>query len=111
MPDGGRVRLRVFVGGELADELWVDPDASDEEQRGHIVAAQTAADAGLPWMVELHDPSLPPDQAYMRFGTDPRGMLVPLPLPGPNLDLIRQKCYPANTPQSAQHATQSFPLG
>ena len=79
-----RLRLRVFVDGYMAAEVWIDssdPDARQvmtAVQHQHQVIVQAAHIAGLPWMLEVYDPELPEGCAYLRVGTDTRGMVVPL---------------------------------
>ena len=72
------LRIRLYVGGELADELWVS-DQANAGRAGprHMAAALEADRDGKTWMVEVFDPAAPPDSAYMRFGTDAAGMVQP----------------------------------
>lgn len=71
-----RLRLRLFVGGQLADETWIDADAPDANDlitavmRLHQEAAEAAQAAGTPWMIEAFDPEAPVGSAYVRLGTD-----------------------------------------
>ena len=75
-----RLRLRLWVEGELVDEAWVGP-ADDMElvSARQERMAKEATDAGQVFMAEAYDPDLPESQAYLRFGTDPRGRVAPTP--------------------------------
>lgn len=70
------LRFRFFLDNELRSEEW---QAADEIES---VAARHALDAqrhpGKPWMVEIFDPSAPEQEAYMRLGSAPDGMVAPL---------------------------------
>lgn len=70
-----RVRFRVWIDGQLVDELWVDARDSTRLhrveqvwQRHQDLVGKAEAD-GRPWAIEIYDPSRPEDQA-LRFGTD-----------------------------------------
>lgn len=83
-----RLRVRVFIGGQLADEAWIDagaPDALiqvDWVNERHLAMVQAAHAGGQPWLVELHDAGRPPDDCCLRIGTDTEGMIAPLPAAG-----------------------------
>jgi hypothetical protein len=78
------MRFRLWVGGELADEVWIDstnPDADALMARFGTRQGKSAAEAaaaGRRWLVEVYDPALPEDHAYLRFGTDDHGMRDPV---------------------------------
>jgi hypothetical protein len=82
------LRLRFWIGGQLRDEVWIDtadPGASDLAgycATYHADQAEMADAAGVPWLVEVYNPELPDEQAYIRIGTDPAGMVAPIPLNG-----------------------------
>ena len=82
-PADPRLRLRLYIDGALADEVWIDstsPLAQEmiaEAQADHQARAAAATDRGQLWMVEIYDPAQPDPQAYIRFGTDARGMERP----------------------------------
>jgi hypothetical protein len=92
MPDGDpRLRLRIWIDREQADEVWIDvsnPDSQellDRIQVRHEAMVDAANEAGSTWMIEVYDPELPADRAYFRFGSDRRAMVMPIvviPLPG-----------------------------
>ena len=71
-------RIRVFVRGELVDEVTalmsaeVDVFAEFGERHGDLCAA--AAERGWPWLVEIRFP----DGEHVRWGTDPAGMVLPI---------------------------------
>ncbi len=70
--------FRLFVDGRLASERWVL--SGTEAEQAAEAQARIAADcdrAGMCWMVEAYNPTLPPGEAYMRFGTDASGMIDP----------------------------------
>jgi len=97
-PEGFRaltaLRLRLWIGGELRDELWInadDPNVSeltDATSAYHLRVTEMAEAAGVPWMTEVYDPAAAPDRAYLRIGTDAAGMIDPQPwdgaIPGAN---------------------------
>jgi hypothetical protein len=77
----GKLRMSIWVEGVLADQQW----ATDAEQGRaigdhHQQMALGADAAGKVWMVEVYDPDSPGDSGYVRFGTDPEGMVLPLPV-------------------------------
>lgn len=77
------LRFRLYVAGELVDEQWVD-----ETEPGALAMAEKVARAqhdetrrrGKAWMVEVFNPDAALERAYLRFGTDTRGMLDPRPV-------------------------------
>lgn len=74
------LRFRVYLRGAMVLEEWVDAridsaTVMDMAQRHVKAATQTAG----PWMVEAWDPGAPPREAYVRFGTDPDGMVDTAP--------------------------------
>jgi hypothetical protein len=88
-----RLRFRMWVGGHLVCDGWVDtsqPGAQqqvDTIQAGQLERAEAASAAGARWLIEVYNPEAPEDQAYLRFGTDKAGMHDPhpmteVPLPG-----------------------------
>lgn len=78
---GSKLRLRVWVMGELVDERWVDaaaPNAGLEAEREaehQYVLVQQAEAQGFTWAVESWDPD--GDVPAVRFGTEATGMLEP----------------------------------
>jgi hypothetical protein len=82
------LRLRFWIGGQLRDEVWID--ASDPRSGElaeycatyHADQADMANAAGVLWLVEVYNPELPEEHAYVRFGTDAGGMTAPMPLNG-----------------------------
>ena len=83
-PEGFRaltaLRLRLWIGGELRDELWInadDPNAGELTEATsayHLRVTEMAEAAGVVWMTEVYDPAADPDHAYLRIGTDLAGM-------------------------------------
>jgi hypothetical protein len=85
-----RLRLRVYVDGEIADETWLPgdvPNAGKDAGHRHRAITDAANAAGKLWLVELYDPAEPEETAYMRYGTDRRGMVLPLLLLGDDLTM------------------------
>lgn len=82
------LRLRFWIGGQLRDEVWIDasdPNAGDLAEycsTYHAAQAELADAAGVGWLVEVYNPELAEDQAYIRFGTDPDGIVAPIRLNG-----------------------------
>jgi hypothetical protein len=82
------LRFRVFVGGALKHEEWLEIEDMGQT-RGEMAARAIAAverhaqiafsEPGRPWMIEVYDPDQPPDRAYTRLGTDLEGMVDPRP--------------------------------
>lgn len=83
--DDPRLRFRLWINGTLVDEAVLDtsePDAEehvDKIRARHEAIADAADQDGHRWLVEVYDPALPDDRAYLRFGTDPVGMVKPRP--------------------------------
>lgn len=81
-----RLRFRIYVDGQLAAETWLDClDADASELAGfaaeiHAEITNAADRAGRKWLTEVYDPDQPEDRAYLRFGTDTRGMTEPRPV-------------------------------
>jgi hypothetical protein len=76
-----RLRLRVYVDGKLADEQWLPgdtPNVGKDAGHRHREITEQATRDGLLWLVEMFDPNEPEATAYMRYGTDRRGMVLPL---------------------------------
>jgi hypothetical protein len=73
---------------ELAEEVWVsaiEPNAEariEEIRARHISWAAAAETEGKPWLIEIYDPALAEDEAYLRMGTDAAGMVDPRPMQG-----------------------------
>lgn len=82
----GGIRFRLYVDGVLADEWWIGAGAGDADAVAEAVMARHAAVAvaahvhGRPWLLECYDPGLPEGEAYLRMGTDARGMVCPAPV-------------------------------
>jgi hypothetical protein len=91
-PDGldpkDALRLRFWMGGELRDEVWLDtsdPRAAELAEfcsTYHAAQAELADAAGVAWLVEVYNPELPEENAYVRFGTDTDGMVAPIAIIG-----------------------------
>lgn len=82
---GGRwvsagLRFRVFVAGVLEVEDWVDAEHAGRETAVGLAFqhAAVALTSGKPWLVEVFDPDAPPDEAFIRFGSDAAGMVEPI---------------------------------
>lgn len=86
-PDDPRLRFRIYIDATLADQTWIDasnPDAqriTTKLQHKHHRMARTAEQAGQAWLIEIYNPAMPDDQAYLRFGTDTAGMVAPTEVP------------------------------
>jgi hypothetical protein len=84
-----RLRFRVYLGGVLADEVWIDaadPGSRDLATMTAIMQAdicQRAALDGVPWLLEVYDPGSPAGSAYLRLGTDKDGMGCPVEVTPP----------------------------
>jgi hypothetical protein len=82
------LRLRLWIGGVLRDTTWIDagdPNAAakmDLTTVAHNAAVERANAAGQAWMIEVWDPEMPRDEAFLRFGTDAAGMTMPVPFGG-----------------------------
>lgn len=103
-PTPMRLRIRLYIAGQLADETWIGQHEPEPGQpygpridgaqlaARHRVLVEDAERADLPWQVEAFDPSAPDGEQYYRFGTDAAGMVTPMAvIPGP----------PGHPPQSA----------
>ena len=77
----GALRFRIWLGGDLHLEEWIDehadPVAAADAARRHATITMTAT---VPWLVEVYDPTADPTNAYIRFGTDDKGMVEPRPI-------------------------------
>ena len=99
-----RLRLRFYVGGDLRDQVWIDAaDGAAGDIAQHVATyhghmAELADAAGLLWAVEVYDPASPPDQAYLRFGTDTNGMVAPQPATPEAWRLAGKRYPPAARP-------------
>jgi hypothetical protein len=72
------LRMRLWIDGKLADEVWVgDEHEAEAVSARHQAIAADADAAGQLWLVEVLDPEEPSDRAHMRFGTDSAGMIFP----------------------------------
>jgi hypothetical protein len=86
--DTSRLRIRLWIDGELRDETWIDAAdpfallAADFARRAHEVLVAAADRDGIPWLTEVYDPSAPEDRAYFRVGSDHDGMVYPVPING-----------------------------
>lgn len=71
-----RLRVRVWVRGDLAAERWWTPLAAggltaiEDDSTDTIGAVKAASAAGFPWLIEYHCPGAPEDRSCVRFGTD-----------------------------------------
>jgi hypothetical protein len=80
------LRFRLWVAGVLEAEQWIDVDAVgmegqvDAVRDAHAALAAAADERGALWLAEVYNPEEPEHNAYFRFGTDPEGMIDPLPL-------------------------------
>ena len=74
--------FRLYVDGQLVDE----EEAATDEEAERIGRRQYVLAAGADrWLVEVWNPEAPKENAYLRFGTDPHGMVEPHAVPGPAL--------------------------
>jgi hypothetical protein len=77
------LRFRFFTAGKLTYNDWLDcskPDADEQAEvihETHNQLAELANEQNLPWMVEIYDPAMGSDDAYMRMGTDTDMMVDP----------------------------------
>lgn len=77
------IALRIFIDGKLTDEDCREMDEEQLETVPTLIAIRCAplAATGRVFMAEiefLDDPN--PSQRFLRFGTDPRGMVRPHPI-------------------------------
>jgi hypothetical protein len=73
------VRIRLFIAGTLIDDQRVVLGAGARELIGELGAMhgeQVAAAGAVPYMVEI----VFPDGDHVRWGTDERGMVMPIPV-------------------------------
>jgi len=74
-----RVRIRMFVDGELVDEAWpTKPSDLTALLDLHTRIADNASARGALFCVEVYDLDAPPDRCAMRWGTDPTMMREPV---------------------------------
>lgn len=85
MPDDDpRLRFRIWIDGELIDEVWFDSSNPDTEQLASAAGERNSAHTqqadreSRRWLVEMYDPAKPEHEAYVRFGTDDAGLVDPL---------------------------------
>lgn len=77
------LRFRLYVDRKVHAQVIVFKDFPDSRQRcseagAHLKQLSDQADENdQPWCIEIYDPELPPNSAYLRFGTDPRDMHQP----------------------------------
>jgi len=78
------LRFRIFVGGRLTLEQWIDAadpasgDLAAATADLHATACTQADAAGQTWQLEVFDPAVP--DVLLRIGTDTTGMILPLAL-------------------------------
>lgn len=81
-PEGGMLRFRFYDNGKIITEDWltgVHPDAGPKLARLHRAFTEAAEIAGHVWMIEIYNPDEPDDDdAYLRFGSDKAGMIMPI---------------------------------
>lgn len=81
-----RVRFRVYIAGKLTAESWLDTSNPDYGRMSadigdaHAELVNAAETRGQLWLIESYQPGLPEHRAYTRMGTDPAGMVDPIPL-------------------------------
>ena len=72
------LRMRVWVNGLMMSEKWVINELESEAVAASHKRLTDAADQiDARWMIEVMDPAMPRDRAYMRMGTDPALMVFP----------------------------------
>jgi hypothetical protein len=85
-PGDPRLRLRLLIGGLLADEIWLDAADPDVQRLADITTAvhsegvDAAREYGVPWLIEVYQPSEPAYRAYLRVGSDVAAMVAPVTL-------------------------------
>jgi hypothetical protein len=91
-------RVRIYVGGQVADESWCPPEDAEEVAQRQRRIADWADLNGYRWVVEVHDPDEPEGGvAYpLRFGTDPSGMGLPLKMGERVIDLPEPPMHTSN---------------
>lgn len=72
-----RLRFRLWIDGYLVSDEWATQEDGAEDL-AERQAALIAENSLRPYLVEIYNPVEPEDQAYIRFGTDDRGMVDPL---------------------------------
>jgi hypothetical protein len=82
-----RLRLRVYVDGDIADETWLpdphNPDGGKKVGDRHKAITDAAERDGKLWLIEFYDPDEPDETAaYRRMGTDTRMMTMPVIVSG-----------------------------
>jgi hypothetical protein len=85
------VLVRLFIEGKLCDETSLElgaemDDLLGEVGRRHGDMASAAASEGLAWMIEF----VFPDGDHVRWGTDPDGMVLPVPIADLEAALLRR---------------------
>jgi hypothetical protein len=80
-----RLRFRVRVDGEIVAEDWLPSrewegraDSGEQLAQRHKAICEAAEDDGKRWQIEVYDPDVPEAEAYLRFGTDQAGMVLPV---------------------------------
>jgi hypothetical protein len=74
----GLLRFRLFIGGYLIDQTWASSPAQAEGiQARHEQLTIAAERGGALWLIEVFDPDVPEDAAYLRFGTDTAMITAP----------------------------------
>jgi hypothetical protein len=74
-----RVRIRMFVDGELVDEAWpTKPSDLTALLDLHTRIADNAKAKGSRFMVEIYDCDAPLDSSALRWGTDSTMMRDPI---------------------------------
>jgi hypothetical protein len=91
-----RLRFRVHVDGELLAEDWLPAaewegraDAGAALAERHKAICEAAEEQGQRWQIEVYDPDLPEAEAYLRFGTDKAGMILPITVVATQEDYYR----------------------
>ncbi len=87
----GSLRFRLYVDRRIVAEAWVSPEPGFADRAAEVGAeqnelARAADEAGQLWHVEVYDPSLPPEVAYARLGTDKGAMVIPIEIYRPKGD-------------------------
>lgn len=91
-------RCRLYVDGVVVDEEWVRLD-EDFGLSGAIAVrqrdmAEAAHARGSVWLAEVYDPSNPPGNQYLRFGTDEDALVNPTPLRDPDAFEDAMRAHP-----------------
>src|SRR3954470_6185399 len=74
---GEGLRFRVFLDGEIHVEEWLDEqDDIAAAQMRHAEEASKYPDKKF--MIEIFDPDAPEEEAYVRFGSSPDDMVMPM---------------------------------